>query len=62
MAGQIVMDGFLGTSFRVSPWIRRLFTRSLAIVPAMLYAVLAPDHKNVNSLLNFRYTARFCVV
>ncbi|KAL3899382.1 MAG: hypothetical protein SGCHY_002093 [Lobulomycetales sp.] len=53
MAGQIVMDGFLGTSFRVSPWIRRLFTRSLAIVPAMLYAVLAPDHKNVNSLLNF---------
>jgi manganese transport protein len=34
MAGQIVMEGFL--NIRVRPWLRRLVTRSLAIVPAVL--------------------------
>jgi manganese transport protein len=34
MAGQIVMEGFL--HIRVAPWLRRLITRSLAIIPAML--------------------------
>ncbi len=34
MAGQIVMEGFL--QFRIQPWLRRLVTRSLAIVPAAL--------------------------
>ena len=32
-AGQIVMEGFL--DLRMRPWLRRLVTRSLAIVPAM---------------------------
>jgi manganese transport protein len=32
MAGQIVMEGFL--NIRVQPWLRRLVTRLLAIVPA----------------------------
>src|SRR5207302_5086351 len=32
MAGQIVMEGFL--NIRIQPWLRRLVTRSLAIVPA----------------------------
>ena len=32
MAGQIVMEGFL--DIRLKPWLRRLITRSLAIVPA----------------------------
>ncbi len=32
MAGQIVMEGFL--NIRVRPWLRRLATRALAIVPA----------------------------
>jgi manganese transport protein len=32
LAGQIVMEGFL--NIRVRPWLRRLVTRSLAIVPA----------------------------
>lgn len=32
MAGQIVMEGFL--SLRMRPWLRRILTRSLAIVPA----------------------------
>ena len=34
MAGQIVMEGFL--HFRMQPWLRRAFTRCLAIVPAAL--------------------------
>ena len=33
LAGQITMEGFL--RFRVKPWLRRLITRSLAIVPAV---------------------------
>ena len=33
MAGQIVMEGFL--NIRVSPWLRRLVTRMLAIIPAV---------------------------
>ncbi len=32
MAGQIVMEGFI--QFRISPWLRRLVTRGIAIVPA----------------------------
>lgn len=34
MAGQIVMEGFI--SFRISPVLRRLVTRSAAIVPAVI--------------------------
>lgn len=34
MAGQIVMEGFL--SFRMRPWLRRLTTRMLAVIPAVL--------------------------
>jgi manganese transport protein len=37
LAGQIVMEGFL--SFRMRPWLRRLFTRGLAIIPAVLCAI-----------------------
>jgi len=33
-AGQIVMEGFL--NLRMRPWLRRLFTRSLAIIPAVI--------------------------
>ncbi|MBP1850403.1 Nramp family divalent metal transporter [Rhizobium halophytocola] len=34
LAGQIVMEGFL--RMRINPWIRRLFTRCLAIIPAAI--------------------------
>lgn len=37
LAGQVVMEGFV--QIRVKPWLRRLITRSLAIVPAI--AVIA---------------------
>jgi manganese transport protein len=33
LAGQIVMEGFL--NFRVRPWLRRLITRAIALVPAV---------------------------
>jgi len=33
LAGQIVMEGFL--NFRMTPWLRRLITRAIAIVPAV---------------------------
>ena len=34
LAGQIVMEGFL--KIRIAPWLRRLITRMIAIVPALL--------------------------
>ena len=37
MAGQIVMEGFL--NFRIPAWARRLVTRSVAIVPAVLVTI-----------------------
>lgn len=38
LAGQIVMEGFL--NIRLKPWLRRLITRSIAIVPAVIVASL----------------------
>jgi manganese transport protein len=38
-AGQIVMEGFL--HLRMRPWLRRLITRSLAIIPAAITVFLA---------------------
>src|SRR5256712_7376926 len=37
LAGQIVMEGFL--NIRIRPWLRRLITRLIAIVPAALAAI-----------------------
>lgn len=34
LAGQIVMEGYL--NLRIQPWVRRLITRLLAIIPALL--------------------------
>ncbi|ORX48876.1 natural resistance-associated macrophage protein [Hesseltinella vesiculosa] len=39
LAGQVVMSGFLGMSGR--PWIRRIVTRLIAIIPAMVAACVA---------------------
>ncbi|CAG8451028.1 13596_t:CDS:2, partial [Cetraspora pellucida] len=38
IAGQVVMEGFLG--WVIPSWMRRLFTRAVAITPAMLIAVI----------------------
>jgi manganese transport protein len=39
LAGQIVMEGFL--NIRLRPWLRRLITRLIAIVPAVIVAAIA---------------------
>ena len=38
LAGQIVMEGFL--NIRIRPWLRRIITRALAIVPAIVVIAL----------------------
>jgi len=48
LAGQIVMEGFL--DLRLKPWLRRLITRSIAIIPAALVIGFAGENK-VTSLL-----------
>ena len=48
LAGQIVMEGFL--DIRLKPWLRRLITRSIAIIPAAVVIGIAGNDK-VTSLL-----------
>jgi manganese transport protein len=48
LAGQIVMEGFL--NIRLRPWLRRLITRLLAIVPALITVVLYGE-RGTGSLL-----------
>src|ERR1044071_2749391 len=48
LAGQIVMEGYL--RLRINPWIRRLLTRLLAIVPAIIVIYVFGDQE-VDSLL-----------
>jgi manganese transport protein len=48
LAGQIIMEGYL--RLRINPWMRRLLTRLLAIIPAILVISLSGE-KEVDSLL-----------
>jgi manganese transport protein len=50
LAGQIVMEGFL--NIRLTPWLRRLITRLLAIIPAII-AVAFFGHRGTAQLLIF---------
>jgi len=43
LAGQIVMEGFL--DIRLKPWLRRLITRAIAILPAILVIGIAGEGK-----------------
>jgi manganese transport protein len=50
LAGQIVMEGYL--KLRLNPWIRRLLTRLIAIIPAVLViGIMGEEH--VDALLIF---------
>jgi manganese transport protein len=49
LAGQIVMEGFL--HIRVRPWLRRLVTRLLAIVPAVILISASGGHDTVELLV-----------
>ena len=48
LAGQVVMEGFM--HWRLSPWVRRLITRTLAILPAVFVIGLRGD-SSVTDLL-----------
>jgi manganese transport protein len=48
LAGQVVMEGFM--HWRIKPWVRRLITRSLAILPAVLIIGIRGD-SSVTDLL-----------
>jgi manganese transport protein len=49
LAGQIVMEGFL--NIRLRPWLRRLITRGIAIVPAAVTAILYGEHGTAQLLI-----------
>lgn len=49
LAGQIVMEGFL--NFRLRPWLRRLLTRLIAIVPALIVIMLFGEGSTTNLLV-----------
>ena len=48
LAGQIVMEGYL--RLRINPWIRRLMTRLIAILPAVI-VILINGEDDIDSLL-----------
>ena len=49
LAGQIVMEGFL--NFRITPWLRRLITRLIAIVPAVVIIGIFGEGKTTDLLV-----------
>ena len=50
LAGQIVMEGFL--NIRLKPWLRRLITRLIAVIPALIITI-AYGEKGTADLLVF---------
>jgi len=49
LAGQIVMEGFL--NLRLKPWLRRLITRLIAIIPAVLVIGMFGEGKTTDLLV-----------
>ncbi|MDR3764018.1 MAG: Nramp family divalent metal transporter [Acidobacteriota bacterium] len=49
LAGQIVMEGFL--NFKTKPWLRRLVTRLVAIVPAVAVTAIAGESGTARLLI-----------
>ena len=49
LAGQIVMEGFL--RIRIRPWMRRLITRSLAIIPAAIVIAIQGEEGTYKLLI-----------
>jgi manganese transport protein len=41
LAGQVVMEGFI--HFKLAPWLRRLITRSLAIIPTIIVVAITGE-------------------
>jgi manganese transport protein len=49
LAGQVVMEGFM--HWRILPWVRRLITRTLAVVPA-IWIISVRGNGSVTELVN----------
>jgi manganese transport protein len=49
LAGQVVMEGFM--SWRIRPWIRRMISRTLAVVPA-IWIITIRGNGSVTDLVN----------
>jgi manganese transport protein len=49
LAGQIVMEGFL--NLRIRPWLRRLITRLIAIIPAVIVSIIAGESGTAKLLI-----------
>jgi manganese transport protein len=49
LAGQVVMEGFL--NIRITPWLRRLITRAIAIGPAVLVIGMFGESKTTQLLI-----------
>jgi manganese transport protein len=49
LAGQIVMEGFL--DLRLRPWVRRLITRAIAIVPAIIVSIVSGEQGTARLLI-----------
>jgi manganese transport protein len=49
LAGQIVMEGFL--NIRLAPWLRRLITRLIAIVPAVVVTAISGESGTAQLLI-----------
>jgi len=49
LAGQVVMEGFI--HLKIAPWLRRLITRSLAIIPTIIVVSVAGEQGTEKLLL-----------
>jgi manganese transport protein len=49
LSGQIVMEGFL--DIRIAPWLRRLVTRMIAILPAVIVTIWAGEQATAKLLI-----------
>ncbi len=49
LAGQIVMEGYL--DLRIAPWLRRIITRLLAVIPAILVVTIMGEHATGDMLV-----------
>jgi manganese transport protein len=49
LAGQVILEGFM--NIKIKPWVRRIITRALAIVPAVGIAIVFGDSGLANLLI-----------
>jgi manganese transport protein len=49
LAGQIVMEGFL--NIRLKPWLRRLVTRLIAVIPALIVTIIYGENRTTDLLV-----------